>query len=232
MSDPASKNLAIMSQARNYHAWIYNNIKPYIGERILEVGCGTGNMTEFFLPKEKVVGIDISPDHLNLIKLRFSGRPNFEVFNYDICDDQVLELRRYRFDIIICINVLEHIENDLKAIKNMYQLLREKGRLILLVPAFSSLYGTIDKANHHFRRYSKLQLKNKLQECGFASEKTFYMNILGILPWVLHGKLLRKTIHPQGQISFLDKFVFLGVGLEKVIRLPFGLSLICVGIKK
>ena len=230
--EPASRNLNIMSQARNYNAWIYSNIRPYLGERILEVGCGTGNMTESFLNQEKVVGIDISDDHLNLIKLRFSGRSNFEAFNYDICDDKVVELRGYRFDTIICINVLEHIEDDIKAIKNMYQLLRENGRLILLVPAFKSLYGTIDEANHHFRRYSKSQLKDKLKECGFATERTFYMNILGICVWVLHGKLLRKTIHPQRQISLLDKFVFLGVSLERVIKLPLGLSLICIGLKK
>lgn len=230
--ESASKNLNIMSQARNYNAWIYSNIKPYLGERILEVGCGIGNMTESFLGQEKVVGIDIFDDHLSLIKLRFSGRSNFEAFNYDICDDRVVELKKYQFDTIICINVLEHIEDESKALRNMYQLLREKGRLILLVPAFAGLYGTIDKANHHFRRYSKLQLKERLKKCGFAAERTFYMNVLGICVWILHGKILKKAVHPKRQISWLDKFVFLGVALEKVIKLPFGLSLICLGLKR
>jgi len=228
--ESASKNLKIMSQARNYNTWIYNNIKSHLGKRILEVGCGTGNMTEFFLNKEKVVGVDISDDHLNFIKLRFFGKPNFEAFNF--CDDKIIELRRYRFDTIICINVLEHIEDEIKAIKNMYQLLRKNGRLIMLVPAFESFYGTIDEADHHFRRYSKLQLKDNLKECGFTIERTFYMNILGICVWLLHGKLLRKLVHPKRQISLLDKLVFLGVGLERVIKLPFGMSLICVGLKK
>ncbi|MCK4326670.1 class I SAM-dependent methyltransferase, partial [bacterium] len=188
----ALKNLNAMSLAPNYNNWIFSNIKPYIGQRILEVGCGIGNMTQFFIDREKVISIDISDECLDIIKDRFSQETNFQALNYDVSSDKVLELNRHRIDTIICINVLEHIRDDSKALRNMYQILNNKGKLILLVPAFERLYGTIDQTNRHYRRYEKIELKRRLLKCGFIIHEESYLNLLGIPVWILHGKILRK----------------------------------------
>lgn len=228
----ALKNLNAMSLASNYNSWIFSNIKPYIGQRILEVGCGIGNMTQLFIDREKVISIDVSDECLDIIRNKFSPGTNFQALNYDVSSDKVLELNRHRIDTIICINVLEHIRDDVKALRNMYRILDNKGRLILLVPAFKRLYGTIDQTNHHYRRYEKTELKRRLIECGFITHKESYLNLLGIPVWILHGKILRKSVHPQGHIRFFDRFVPLGARLEKTIGPPVGLSLLSICSKE
>lgn len=223
--EKALQNLNIMAQAKHYNRWIFEMVNPYIGKRVLEIGCGIGNMTQFFIDKELVISIDSSEEGLRYVKNKFFDKKNFHAFNYDISDDRVLEIKKYKFDTAICINLLEHIEDDVKALSNMYQVLEPEGRLILIVPAFPILYGSIDKVDGHFRRYNKKGLQNKLKKCGFSVQKSLYMDIFGILLWILHGKILKKKIHPKGQIVFFDKFVPFCAFWEKVIRPPFGLSL-------
>ena len=228
----ALKNLNAMSQAPNYNNWIFNNIKPFIGQRILEVGCGIGTMTQFFIDREKVISIDVSNECLDIINDKFAGKTNFQAVNCDIGSEKALELKRHKIDTIVCLNVLEHIRDDDRALRNMYRILDNKGKLILLVPAFNKLYGTVDRINHHCRRYEKIRLKKTLLKCGFIINKESYMNFLGILVWILHGKILRKSVHPDRQICFFDKFVPLGAKLEKIIRPPVGLSILAICTKE
>lgn len=224
----AIENLNIMAKATNYNRWIFDKISPYLGERILEIGCGIGNMSELLLKNKStkiLVGIDNSSECLALINRRLNNFKQFKSFFCDISSENVLLLKKYDFDTIVCINVLEHIKDDLAALKNMAQF---NCTLILLVPAFQSLYGTIDEVDGHFRRYEKKTLEKKLTQSGWEINKSFYLDLLGIPIWLLHGKILKKSIHPPRQISFLDKFIPLEVLLEKIVSIPIGLSLLYI----
>lgn len=228
MREEEIKNLNIMAKATNYNRWIFNKIKPYLGERILEVGCGIGNITELLLENRNtklVVGIDSSPECLDIINHKLNGYKKFESFSCDVSSKEVLSLKKYNFDTIVCINVLEHIKNDLVMLENIVQF---NCTLILLVPALQSLYGTIDEVDGHFRRYEKKTLEEKLAQSGWKIHKSFYLNLLGIPIWFLHGKILKKSVHPSRQVSLLDKFLFLEVLLEKIVNLPVGLSLLYI----
>jgi len=226
--EKAIQNLERMAETKNYNCWIYDIIRPFLGRRILEVGCGIGNMTQFLRNYEMLVAIDNSSDCIQIINFRFPQKENFKILNYDICSEKIQELRKFNFDTVICINVLEHIKDDLKALDNCYCLLDEKGKLILFVPAFKFLYGSIDRADHHYRRYNSKELSTKLSKSRFIIEKKFYVNMLGILPWILHGKILKTPVHPRDQMLFFDRFVPLYAFWERIFSPPLGLSLVFV----
>lgn len=217
-----------MSKTSHYNEWIYNTIKPFLGRRIFEVGCGVGSMTEFLLDGRMVVSVDNSPLALKIIQKRFLRETKPEIFLYDISDKNNAKLRKYNFDTIVCISVLEHIADDVGALKNSYNLLQKKGRLIVFVPAIKALYGSIDKEDGHFRRYSHRELKGKLEEANFLIERCFYMNLFGIVPWFLHNKILKRQVHPENQLKFLDRFVPFCAFLENIFHPPFGLNLVSI----
>jgi 2-polyprenyl-3-methyl-5-hydroxy-6-metoxy-1,4-benzoquinol methylase len=225
------RNLETMSRATNYNRWMFNNLKPYIRSSILEIGGGIGNMTRFFINRKLVVSTDITEHNIKRLKKRFRKRKNFFAINTDI-SKTTSKLKRFSFDTVVCINVLEHIKADFNALKNMHSVLSSKGRLVLLVPAFSSLYGAVDKADCHYRRYDKKKAVRKVQKAGFKVLKSFYMNMPGFFGWYYHGRVVKTKIHPEGDISLFDRLVPIFAFFEKIFKPLFGLSLIIIAEKK
>jgi SAM-dependent methyltransferase len=225
------RNLATMSKATNYNRWIFRNISPYGGQRVLEIGGGVGSMTWFFIGRKLVVSTDITDYNIRMLRVRFKGRKNFFAMKTDI-SSTTQGLDDFSFDTVVCINVLEHVKNDLGAIKNMHSVLAKRGKLVLLVPAFSSLYGTIDKADGHYRRYDRKAIIDKVERADFTVLKAFFMNVPGFFGWYYHGRLLKARLHPEGCISLFDKLVPVFAFFEKVFKPPFGLSLIIIAEKR
>jgi ubiquinone/menaquinone biosynthesis C-methylase UbiE len=225
--EPENKNLELMSGADNYNRWIYNNLKDDLGERIVEIGSGIGNMTSFLLGRELVVGTEISSPNIRKLKKKFSKQKNFKIKNYNI-ENEFTELKKHRPDTVLCINVLEHIKDDSKALKNMYRVLEKKGKLLLLVPASKLIYGTVDKADGHYRRYNKKELRMKLKDANFKILKERYMNLPGMIGWFYHGKILKIKIHKKNDLSLFNKLAPIFEFIEKRIPPPAGLSLIMV----
>ena len=226
--DIAHEMLKAISLCHNYNRWIYRTIKPYLGKRILEVGCGVGNLTRYLLESGEVVGLDCSQRYVDYMKLDF---PDLEVYNYDIADEKVLVLKKYGFDTVVCINVLEHVEDDLKALSNMYELIEGKGRLVLLIPAHRFLYGTPDRNVGHWRRYSKKQLFDKLSVTKFKVERIEYFNKVGIIGWFLNSKIVRGKQISFLQLILFNEFVPFFAKIDSLVKLPLGLSIFATGIK-
>ena len=221
-----------LSEAKNYNRWIAGQFMPYAGRRILDVGAAIGNITTFFRDRDVIVTVDVVREFVEEIERRFADHPNFRAVAVDIADPRVLELVPERFDTITCANVLEHVEDDAAALAHMHALLEPGGRLLLLVPAFESLWGTMDDADHHFRRYRKATLVPRLHEAGFEVERLRYMNPLGMAGWLLNGKVLRRRIVDSGQYAFYDKLVPTLSRIESVVPPPFGLSLVAVARRR
>ena len=165
-----------LSSVDRYNKWIYQSIRPYLGNRILDVGCAIGNITRYFLDRELVMGLDVSDEFIERIAVYFSKYPNFKAVKHDISDEKVLQLKNEKIDTVVCLNVLEHIKDDNLALQNIYEILSDCGRLILLVPAIKLLYGTMDSADNHFRRYSKKEIRTLIANCGFSIQKHYFMN--------------------------------------------------------
>jgi SAM-dependent methyltransferase len=224
----------LLSERYNYNYWIYNNIQKFIGNNILEVGAGIGNITDFIMFKDKLTLIDIDQNYVHYLNAKYSFRDksNFSALRADIQDIKSSPLAIKTYDTIICLNILEHLKNDQKAVENMTSLLQPGGRLIILVPALNILYGSMDVSFGHYRRYNKKQLKVLIQAQDLEIIKFYYLNILGLFGWFLNGRIFKKQELPEKQTKLFDKLVpFLGL-TEKIITPPLGQSLILVAQKK
>jgi SAM-dependent methyltransferase len=220
-----------LGEVDNYNRWIFEQLAPYVGERVLDVGSALGNITELFLDREHVVGIDVVAEFAAELDRRFGDRTNFRVELADISDPAVIRLAEERFDTIVCANVLEHVEDDAAALDHMHEILIPGGHACLLVPAFGALFGTLDEVDDHFRRYTRPTLRSRLEAAGFEVVHLHYMNVLGIAGWVLNGKILRRRLIPRGHYSFYNRLVPLLALVEKRLRPPFGLSLVAIARK-
>ncbi|MEO6725790.1 MAG: class I SAM-dependent methyltransferase [Blastocatellia bacterium] len=214
-----------------YNHWIYEQIAAAIGSRILEVGSGTGNITQFLWAHgSEVMATDVVPSYRNELQRLFGAKPNVQVGKFDLDSEAPAEFIVRPFDTVVCLNVLEHIEDDLFALEQMYNVLAPGGKLALLVPAHRILYGEFDRAVGHYRRYEKRELSNKLKQTGFVVREMKFFSLLATLPWLINGRLLKRDYLPVGQANLADRLVPL-LKLERLIGPPCGLSLIAIAQK-
>jgi glycosyltransferase involved in cell wall biosynthesis/protein-L-isoaspartate O-methyltransferase len=219
-----------MGKLSRYNDWIWQSIAPHVGERVLEVGAGIGNMTRVMYGRDLIVATDVEVPYLHVLRNRFARNPSIRVEKLDLNGDDYQTLKPYAFDTVVCLNVLEHIEDDGRALQHLYDVLVPGGKLLLFVPADQALYGTIDKQVGHFRRYSREELRRVIESAGFGPEKITYLNRVGRFGWWLNGRVLKRTHMPAGQSKVFDAFVPLLRRLES--REPRkGLSLVAVATK-
>jgi glycosyltransferase involved in cell wall biosynthesis len=227
-----------MQKVSRYNRWMWEQLEPYVGRRVLEVGAGVGNMTRFLLRRERVIATDLDAKYLRILHHLFDSYTHVTIGRFDLggrptateTDGAVDLPAAERIDTVVCLNVLEHIEDDERALRTFHELLEPGGRLILLVPALRSLYGSLDRALDHFRRYERAELLDKLGRAGFEIEASWFFNLLGVFGWYLNSRLLKRTTFPPVQLTLYDRLVPL-FRLESRWRLPFGMSLIAIARK-
>lgn len=223
--DPLHATLHRMAALDRYNAFLFDQIRPAVGQRILEVGAGTGNLTRFLKDRDAVLATDVDARYTELLTRRFDQNSNVDVAIFDLGAPLPPEVSSRRFDTIVCLNVLEHIADDRGALTRLYEVLDPGGQLILLVPAHRSLYGSIDRAIGHYRRYEREELERLLPEVGFRIEKLFHVNAASIPGWYMNGRLLHRDSVPGMQARLADRLVPL-YRLERRLEIPFGLSMI------
>ncbi len=213
--------------ADQYCRWIYDQIAPYVGSRILDVGCAIGNITQYYVDREIVVGVDVVPEGLAVARDRFAGR-NFETYHMDVSSPALLQFRERNLDTAVCLNVLEHVEDDVHALRNMRDTLLPGGRICLLVPVNKWLFGPMDAIDHHFRRYTRAEMNAKIAEAGLIVEHQNYFNLLGIGAWWFQNRIVRKSMAAPAQYGLFDVLVPLLSRIERVVPPPAGLSLVTI----
>jgi len=218
-----------MRQARRYFDWQHRLIAPELGPRVLEVGCGIGNFTRTIADRECVIGIDVDEGCVEAMRRNLAGYWNVEARHMDVVSSEFVRLSAELPDSIVCLNVLEHIEDDRQALANMHAVLRAGGRAILIVPAFEALYGPIDANLGHYRRYSKRAFRKLAAESGFSVVKLRYMNCAGFFGWWVNARLLKRDRQSEKQIAFFDAVLApLQERLERLVAVPLGQSLFVV----
>jgi len=217
-----------MSEASNYFAWQSAMVTRELGRRVVEVGCGIGNFTGMLLDREMVVAIDIEPDCVEKLGARYREARNLHAYAGDAA--QVLgKLGRYRPDSCVCLNVLEHIKDDLEAMEAMGGILVPGGIIVLLVPAFEALNGPIDRNLGHYRRYSRASVRQLARTAGLRVRKLRYVNIAGFFGWWANAHIFRREAQSPAQIQFFDRYVVAVMSrVERLIPPPFGQSLFVV----
>ena len=229
-----AEDLRQMRVATRYTDWLHALVRPHVGRRILEVGCGIGTMTTRLLEHaDAVFGIEPNADcaaELDALRERYEkDQFDYRVWRIEESDMELLHAKA--FDTILCINVLEHIEHDVEAVRTFAEILRPtSGRMVLLVPAVPQAYGRIDSALGHFRRYSKRGLADVLRKAGVDVELVRYSNTVGLLGWLYNARLGGRVKQSDVQIKMFDRGIVPWLSrLEALIEPPVGLSLVAVG---
>ncbi len=222
-----------LAHAPRYNRWIASHFLPYVGQRVLEVGCGIGNLTPYFLNAQLLVALDVLEDAIRSVQSRWGHLPHVRVIQGDITQKHIVErLKPLAIDTVVFINVLEHIEEEHLALMHTRDILTPTGHVLLYVPAHPRLYNTLDRALGHRRRYTRRHLQRVLNKAGFTPLFIRRVNLIGAWGWWFDGKIKHYPAIPPWQIRLFDRLVPFLRPAEQVVRrvwphLP-GLSLVCV----
>lgn len=230
MGSAGEKTLQRVARLARYNAWLWEQVSPYIGKRILEVGSGIGTMTRYFLGRELILATEFDQHYLHRLHRTFAHQPNITVRALDLNDPLPEWISQSQLDTILCCNVLEHIQDDEATLTQFARVLPSGGRVVLIIPALKPLYGEIDKALHHYRRYDREEIVSKLERAGFRVETTKFFNLAGVPGWYINSCLLRRKTVP-GMQARLNSLLVPLLRLEKHFSLPWGMSLLAVGQK-
>jgi SAM-dependent methyltransferase len=220
--------LEAVANAKNYYRWIVERFAPFFGRRVVEVGAGIGTFAEFIISTpgvESLVCVEPAENVFPALAGRFSDDKRVRTVRANI---EQLELDDGA-DSLVAVNVLEHVEDDESFLVTAAKIVVPGGHLLLFVPAHQFLYGSLDAAFEHFRRYSKPGISSLILRSGWEPLRISNVNIAGILPWLIAGKLLRRTTLGPRQVQIFDRMVIPVMRKVESIREPFiGQSLLVV----
>jgi glycosyltransferase involved in cell wall biosynthesis len=216
--------------ARGFNRWMLSQFDVYIGQRVLEAGCGIGNFTELLLRRQRLICVDNDQLYVEMIRSRFKHLDNLRVLNANLADPAICnELHHENLETIICLNVLEHISSDQQVLRTYSDILVPGGSVVILVPAHPALYSECDKALGHERRYTRAELESKIEAAGFEVESIREFNRLGVIGWFINKIRRRVDLSPR-EMRMFELLLPLAKVFERFRWCP-GLSLIVVGRK-
>ena len=213
-----SEILARLNRAPRFTRWMADTIRPYVGERVLEIGAGIGNLTANLVPRARYHASDINPHYLDRLETLKQTRPYLQVHYTDASAAETYPAEQ--FDTVICMNVVEHLANDVEALSNIRRSLDKNGRAIVLVPNGPRLFGSLDKVLGHYRRYTQEQLVQVCQDAGFTVEKVVKFNRFGTPGWWLNGRILKKETFGFWQIKLLNILVPFVRPIDRFLPFP------------
>jgi glycosyltransferase involved in cell wall biosynthesis len=211
-----------------YLAWLARKLRPHVGDSVLEVGAGIGNMAGRLMGKRMLyVAAEKDPLHLHALRNRFLRTPNVAVERLDPEDPSGLATIDRSFDTVLCLNVLEYLDEPGTLLDALRGALTPGGSLIVLVPHGPALFGELDRSLGHKRRYSAADLRRLLESRGFTVETLYNFNKAGTLPWWLYSRVGRSHHINKPVLKLFDKSVWLWRRIDGLMPWQ-GLSLIAV----
>jgi SAM-dependent methyltransferase len=217
--------------------WVGRVLPDYVSPKLLDIGCGTGFNVAYLEANgySQVTGLDFSTEALMFCRSRH--------LPYLICGDGVCPpFSHHSFDIILALDLIEHLEDDRQALREITRLLKPNGSLIIFTPAFNFLWGLQDEVGQHYRRYTACDLRQKLQAVGLRIDKLTYANTF-LFPFIWAGRLalrwrgnkIRGTsendLHPAWSNKLLQAIFAAERPLLRRVNFPFGVSLLCIARK-
>jgi SAM-dependent methyltransferase len=221
--------LESLRKAMGLNRWMMSQFHHYLGDCVLEAGCGIGNFTQLMLDRKRLICVDNDPFYVEMIRHRFGHLDNFKIKQMDLTDAQQFDSLDETPDTIISLNVVEHLENDGEVLQNMFQILQPGGHCIILVPAHMWLYSKCDEVLGHYRRYEREELANLMLQAGFELRETISFNQLGVIGWFINKLLKRAHLSPFQMKVF--EMLLPVAKLWQRIGIGPGLSWIAVGRK-
>ena len=223
--------LDALEQAPRFNRWMYATIRDHLGTRIAELGSGRGNLSKLLKEGANVLVTDNREEYLEELCRRWGHLPNVRVSRLDLLnagDYQVL--KEYKMDTVVCLNVLEHIEDDSSVLRRLYESVPSGCKVVFLVPFDPRLYSRFDKEIGHFRRYQKAELERKMEAAGLRVERQFYFNKAGVIAWWVSNTLLGQRCITSWQLKVYNLLTPIFQVLDRCLPIQ-GLSTVVVATK-
>lgn len=214
-----------LTDAVRYRSWLVSLALPYLGDRPIEIGSGVGDYAEDFARHGvRITASEADPRRLDQLRSRFAGHPLVTVRELTVPIDEDGD-----YSAVVAYNVLEHIPDDVAAVRSFARLSRPGGAVVLFVPAFPIAMSDLDRRIGHQRRYRRADLRRVLEEAGLDVERLHYVNAVGLFAWIVGMRLLRMAPRSGPVLSTWDRFVIPAMRrVESRWRPPFGQSLLAV----
>jgi glycosyltransferase involved in cell wall biosynthesis len=224
--------LDALSDANRFNRWMADTVSPYLGETVLELGAGMGNLSRYLARnRRRYIATDIDEEHLARLQARLQHRRNLTTRVCDLTKAADVETFRGQMESVVCLNVLEHAEDDASGLRNLQGCLKVGGRAIVLVPQGASNFGTLDEALGHHRRYSEAELHAKMTAAGFRVERILQFNRITYPGWFLNGRILKRRHFGRFQLGIFDWLVPLWRRIDRFLPWP-PTSIIGIGVKE
>jgi glycosyltransferase involved in cell wall biosynthesis/protein-L-isoaspartate O-methyltransferase len=218
-----------LAGTKRFNKWMADVVRPQLGAHVLEMGAGIGNMTQHLARGRKTyVASDIDEEHMARLRVRFRGRPNLDIRKCDLCNAADFRPLIAAFDSVVCLNVVEHVEDDLLALRNIFSALKPGGHAIILVPQDQKAFGTLDEVLGHYRRYSEAQLRSRMEEAGFEVERILHFNRVTRPGWRFNGQVLKRRSFSRFQLRVFDALVPVWRRIDRFFPWP-AVSVIAIG---
>ncbi len=216
--DPGAEILDAFSVAPRFNKWMADTIRPHVRNNVLEIGAGMGNLTRVLVRgRQRYIATDIDPEHLSRLQIHLRHHPNVETRACDVSQSADFGTLANAVDTVICLNVLEHVEDDLAGLRNIYGALSPGGRAILLVPCGQEISGQFDVILGHYRRYSEPQLRSLFVQAGFEIERVIEFNRVSRPGWYIMGKLMKRSRISRIQLRMFDRLVWLWRRIDRFL---------------
>jgi len=214
-----------------YLSWLARTLRRHLGDSVLEISAGIGNMSARLIGRRLLyVAAEKDPLHLHALRNRFLRTPNVLVQRIDPEVPNDLADMVECFDTVLCLNVLEYLDEPSRAVGVLRSTLKENGALVVLVPNVPSLYGNLDRSLGHKRRYSPREAREFLASHGFSVEKILQLNKAGAPTWWFYSRVLKSRKISKPVLKMFDKTVWFWSRIDRLLPWP-GLSLIVVARK-
>jgi glycosyltransferase involved in cell wall biosynthesis len=214
-----------------YLSWLARKLRPHLGDTVLEIGAGIGNITARLMSRRVLyVAAEKDPLHLHALRNRFLRTPNVVVQQLDPERLEEIAPMEQCFDTVLCLNVLEYLSEPEPVVQALEAALKPGGRMVILVPQGPALYGSLDRRLGHKRRYRPDETRRLLEQNGFRVEELHQFNKAGTLPWWMYGRIFGSGNINKPVLKVFDKTVWLWRRIDPLLPWP-GLSLIVVARK-
>ena len=215
-----------LGQAVRYRRYLFELIEPHLGDSVLEVGAGIGDFAAQLAGRRRVIVTDRDPGCVSALQERLGDRPEVTVQTLDLPGEVAIGAP---VDSAVAINVLEHLEDDVGALRDLRGAVVPGGTVVLLVPGYPALYGEFDRAVGHRRRYTPATLRLAVEAAGLRVEVLRPVNLLGGLAWWAAVRVGGRARPTPVLVKLYDRFIVPLVRLsERLVEPPFGQSVLCV----
>jgi len=211
-----------------YLSWLARTLRPYVGDAVLEVGAGIGNITGRLMGRRLLyVAAEKDSLYLHALRNRFLRTPNVTVQQLDPEAPQDLAGLENCFDTVLCLNVLEYQQDPGLVLEALRATLKPGGIVLILAPQSPKLFGSLDRSMGHRRRFRASHARQLLESHGFIVDRVRHFNRAGTPPWWLYGKIAGSRKISKLVLKIFDKTVWIWSRVDRLLPWP-GLSLIVV----